>query len=741
MDLAKLLNPEQLKAVEATEGPVLILAGAGSGKTRVITHRMAYLIQRGCPPDGLLAITFTNKAADEMKQRTERLCGVKSPWISTFHSFCARILRRHIRCLPPYDNSFTIYDADDSRALVKEILKELDVASSLWNPRSAQETISRIKNSGVGGDAEAFGADYVHGQVLRSIYLLYVERLKERNATDFDDLLLLAVRLFEGNPEVLERYQRQFQHVLIDEYQDINSVQYQIGRLLTSSRGNICITGDPDQSIYKWRGADITNILKFERDYPDARVVMLERNYRSTQNILHVANALIVQNRLRKPKVLWTENPDGEPVRVYRFLDEEHEAREIAALVQGFRDEGVPPGDIAIFYRINSLSRPVEQEFIYANIPYSIVGGIEFFLRKEVKDILAYLRILDNPRDAESLKRIINVPPRGIGKGTLEKLVGRARVEKRGLLDVLLDQGSDSSRQGSSSVARFAGLYNQLAEKRNGPVADLVRQTIEATSYEAYLGESYGEEASERRENIAELVNAAAQYDGAHPEGSLTGFLQMVNLLGDVDRWERRGDRVSFMTLHSAKGLEFPIVVIVGLEDGILPLLRAEDLETDLEEERRLFYVGITRAKERLYITHAANRSRFGRVRQSFPSRFLRELQERGEAAERSFEKLEMDLETEESLAHAEENARFESGGPAASFEDFAEAGWSSASDGWDSHEDPYPVGARVYHETYGEGEVVRVSGIGIRRRVTIHFDGAGQKQFVLGFAPLRRIK
>jgi DNA helicase-2/ATP-dependent DNA helicase PcrA len=736
------LNPSQREAVLHESGPLFVLAGAGSGKTRVITHRIAHLIQSGCPPDGVLAITFTNKAADEMKERTERLCSMKSPWISTFHSFCARILRRHIHSLPPYDNSFTIYDADDSRALIREVLKELDVATSLWNPRSAQEEISRIKNSGAGDGSETFGADYLYGQVFRNIYLAYIERLKERNAADFDDLLLLTVRLFEEHPEVLARYQEQFHHVLVDECQDINSVQYRIGRLLTTARRNLCITGDPDQSIYKWRGADITNLLKFEQDYPDARVVMLERNYRSTKNILHVANALIRQNQLRKPKSLWTENPDGEPVRVYRFLDEEEEAREIAALVQGLRDEGIPAGAIAIFYRINSISRPVEQEFIYANIPYSMVGGIQFFLRKEVKDILAYLRIIDNPRDAESLKRIINVPSRGIGKSTLEKLMGKARAEKRGLLDVLLDRGeaAPSFKKGSLSLARFAELYRQLAEKRKSPVADLVRETIQATGYENYLSESYGEEATERRENISELVNAAAKYDEGHPDGKLTGFLQMVNLLGDVDRWEPRGDRVSFMTLHSAKGLEFPVAVIAGLEDGILPLLRADDPEADIEEERRLFYVGITRAKERLYITHAASRLRFGRVRQSFPSRFLYELQDRGEEAEKPFEKLEMDLETEESLARAEENARFDmrrSG--AAEFEDFAATDWPSDGEGWD--EDPYPIGARVYHDAYGEGEVVRVSGAGLRRRVTIHFEGAGQKQFVAGFAPLRRIK
>ena len=741
------LNPAQREAVLHEVGPLLILAGAGSGKTRAITHRVAHLIHQGHPAESLLAITFTNKAAEEMKERMQRLCGTKCPWVSTFHSFCARLLRRHIHQLKPYDNSFTIYDSDDSRSLLKELLAEEKVDRSVWTPRAAQEEISRIKNK-VSGDADLFGADYAFGQVLRSIYLLYVERMQERNAVDFDDLLLLTVRLFQEHPETLEVYQQQFRNVLIDEYQDTNATQYAIGKILSSRHRNICITGDPDQSIYKWRGADISNIMNFEHDYPDAKVVMLEQNYRSTKRILHVANALICHNELRKKKDLWTTKADGEPVRVYRFAHESEEAHEIVALIRGLLDDDVSPGEIAIFYRINALSRPLEQELINANIPYSIVGGIEYFLRKEVKDLLAYLRLIDNPRDTESLKRIINVPTRGIGKTTLEKLSTQARAERQGLLECVL--GGTWSRaigkKPASALGAFARLYEELAAKRQGPVEPLVRAVIEATEYEEFLRSLNDEVVADRVENVWELANTAGEYDRAHPEGSLTEFIEMINLLGDVDRWSRSEDRVTLMTLHSAKGLEFPAVVIAGVEDGILPLLNTSDSECDLEEERRLLYVGITRACERLYLSHTASRSRFGRTRAAYPSRFLKELEPppatETETETGAQESLELDRETEASMLEAAEKSDFfngESRDESISFEDPGTDDWPQDYYG-DLEEDIYPVGARVYHATYGEGEVVRVTGTGYRQRVTVAFDDAAEKQFVVKMAPLKRI-
>jgi DNA helicase-2/ATP-dependent DNA helicase PcrA len=724
------LNPEQREAVLHEEGPLLVLAGAGSGKTRVLTHRIARLVERGAPADGILAITFTNKAAGEMQMRTQALCGLKSPWISTFHSFSARVLRRHIHRLTPYDNHFSIYDQEDSLALIKEVLRDLGVEKEVWTPQEARAEISRLKNT-AGGDIESrFGAGFVHGQALRSVYHAYSSRLRERNAVDFDDLLLLTVSLFEEHPDVLERYQEQFAHILVDEYQDTNSVQYRITWLLAAKRRNLCITGDPDQSIYRWRGADINNILNFEHDYPDARVVRLEQNYRSTKSILSVANALIAHNELRKPKELWTENPQGEPVRIYLFPDEREEAREITVLIEELAAKGTPLGGIAVFYRINSLSRAIEEELIYANIPYTIVGGIEFFQRQEVKDLLAYLQVLDNPRDAESLRRILNVPARQLGPASVEKLAEEARAQGSSLLDAVLHHAGAAGLQkrALTGAKRFAEVHEALAAHKEGPVGVLLERVVALTGYARHLERRHAGE-DDRLANVGELISAGKEYDRAHPEGGLTGFLETVRLLTSFDCWEERADRVTLMTLHAAKGLEFPVVVIAGVEEGLLPLLRAADPDPDIEEERRLLYVGITRARERLYLTHAALRARFGERHHSTPSRFIAEVCSRaGPEAGGEGDALEVDDETSASLAGA---ARV------VVEEDF----WDRAGDeDWDlDDEDPYPLGSRVYHEEYGEGEVTRLTGRGRHRRVTVAFERAGSKQFVASHARLER--
>jgi DNA helicase-2/ATP-dependent DNA helicase PcrA len=738
------LNPPQREAVQHTDGPLLILAGAGSGKTRVITHRIARLLRQGVSPDSVLAITFTNKAAGEMKERTERLCRLRSGWISTFHSLAARILRRHIYRLEPYDTSFTICDRDDCRALVKFLLKSEGIDQQLWEPSTVIAEISRVKSS-LEGDEELLGSDYRHGQVLRTLYLKYTELMRQRNLLDFDDLLLLLVRLFREHDDVLERYRDQFRYVLVDEYQDTNAIQYRITRLL-AAHGNLCITGDPDQSIYAWRGADITNILNFEHDYPGALVVKLEQNYRSTGNVLKTANALISRNTERKPKDLWTENEDGDPVRVYRFETETEEAREVATVINGFLEEGLSCGDIAIFYRMNSLSRTIEQELIYGNIPYSIVGGIEFFLRKEVKDVLSFVRVLANPRDSESLKRIINVPPRGVGKGTIEKLEEVAQGHRRGLLDVVLHEEFDddfTSRQ-RKALTTFRALYERLSELKEESVETLLTGIIETTGYEAHLVQSNSEDAADRQANLSELVGAAVEYDQAHPDGSLAGFLELTALLGDVDRWERSDERVSLMTLHSAKGLEFPVVIIVGVEDGILPLIRAGDVEPNIEEERRLLYVGNTRAMKRLYLTHTKTRMRFGQTMRSAPSRFLRELAPPGEDAWDTLEQLSMDAATEESLHGPSQTSRrlWEEYDTESGADSFGDTDASDPfADDFPVDEDPYPEGARVWHDDYGEGDVLGASGVGERRRVTVRFDEAGEKQFVVSYAPLRRVR
>ncbi len=736
------LNPAQRSAVLHESGPLLILAGAGSGKTRTITHRMAHLIDCGCAAESLLAITFTNKAAKEMQERMEGLIGVRSPWISTFHSYCARILRRHIERLLPYGNSFTIYDAGDSRNIIKEILEELEVDRSLWSARAAQEEISRIKNAACGDIEQAGIGNFANGRMLRSIYEAYTEALRKRNAVDFDDLLLLTVRLFTECPDVLARYQDQFRHVLIDEYQDTNAIQYRLGRLLTATHRNLCITGDPDQSIYGWRGANLSNILNFEEDYPDARVITLAQNYRSTQHILDVANSLIVHNGLRKPKTLWTEAAAGEPVRVYRFSNDAEEATEVALLIQGLIESGTPHGDIAVLYRINALSRPVEKSLIYAGIPYSIVGSIAFFLRREVKDVLAYLRILDNPRDEESLKRILNVPTRGIGKATIKKLVQIARSTGRPLLDLLFSDGWQATvnRKAETSVSSFVEILKTLRTKKSSKVQDLVQAVIEETRFETFLRESRGDSARDDIENVWQLVAAGKEYDTEHQDGTLTGFLEVVNLLGDIDRWRRSEDKVPLMTIHSAKGLEFPVVVILGVEDGILPLLNAEDPEADIEEERRLLYVGVTRARDQLFITHTANRMRFGSVRAAYPSRFLRELQPIATADPPTRCPIEIDEGTLESI-HFLDEPRGRRSGQGTPDLDFADELFFD-DNAFDLEEDaPYPVGSRVRHADHGVGEVVRISGIGSRQRVTVAFEETGEKQFVVGYVKLERIR
>ena len=755
-DLLAELNPPQREAVTSTEGPLLVVAGAGSGKTRVITHRIAYLVSRGCPVDGVLAITFTNKAAKEMKQRTERLSGFKTPWISTFHSLAARILRRHIYRIEPYDTSFSILDRDDTKSLIKDILKAQKIDSRLWEPSGVLAEISRIKTQGE-DEEEAFGSDYRYGQVLRGIYHRYLEEMARNNLLDFDDLLLLLVRLLEQYADVRERYAGQFRYVLIDEYQDTNAAQYRIARLLTQDNGNLCITGDPDQSIYSWRGADPSNFLHFERDYPEYKTVKLEQNYRSKANVLSTANALIAQNGDRIDKELWTENEAGDPVRVYRFENELEEARDIAQLIRQFLDAGMPCGDIAVFYRINSLSRPIEQELIFANIPYTIVGGIEFFLRKEIKDLLAWLRIVDNPRDSESLKRIINVPPRGIGKTTLEKLQEIAYEARRGLLETVLDphlRSALSARQ-AKAIEAFRELYEGIAQRKDGPVEQLLKTIIAHTGFERYLEAQHGLEARERLENVSEFIGAAVEHDSSHETGTLTAFLELVAILGDVDRWQQSVDRVSLMTLHAAKGLEFPVAIIVGVEDGVLPLIRTDDPDPDIEEERRLLYVGITRAMEKLYLTHAATRMRFGQLHRATPSRYLRELLPLGEAAEDGFRRLEVDHDTEESLHRAQAaRQRWDDIDPDPGWPDDGESGVDEfdseerassselpAEPEFDVDEEPFPDGVRVLHDEYGEGIVVRSSGFGARRRVTVRFDESGEKQFLSLYSPLRRIR
>ena len=626
------------------DGPLLVVAGAGSGKTRVITRRVAYLIEQGVSPFNILAITFTNKAAKEMKERVEEYHATKGMWISTFHSMCARILRRHADRLG-HTSSFTIYDTSDQAACVKEAMASLEIDTESWRPAAIAARISRYKNELISPEDAHGRASSFADKVTAQIYKEYQKRLRENNAMDFDDLLCNLIHLLTQNQDVLEVYQRNSSFVLVDEYQDTNHAQYIITRLLAEKHRNICVTGDPDQSIYGWRGADIQNILDFERDYPDAKVVYLEQNYRSTQNILSAADGLIEHNMSRKPKRLWTENPVGGLIREACLKDEREEADWVAQAVCDLVASGQRPGDVAVFYRTNAQSRAIEDGLRRATMPYEIVGSVEFYQRKEIKDVLAYLRLCVNPADDVSFMRVVNVPTRGIGKATVKAVQSFARPAGISLLKAAHhpDLSKQLKARAAKSVGAFAALFDALGRLPQSPVEPFVHETIERSKYLEYLHKEEGEE-NERVENVKELASAAADYDRRNEAGSLAGFLEEVALVSDVDGLNESTDVVHLMTLHSCKGLEFPVVFITGMEEGLLPHSRSSESEEDLEEERRLCYVGMTRAKRELALTYAARRTVFGQSNYCIPSQFLMEIPEELRAVETT-EELRYDLE------------------------------------------------------------------------------------------------
>jgi len=660
LDFLSQLNDQQREAVASSDGPLLILAGAGSGKTRVIAHRIAYIIaERGVWPRNILAVTFTNKAAEEMRNRVSKLLeGLElgsAPLISTFHSLCVRILRRDIEALQAgYTRSFTIYDQDDAVRLTRNCIRDLGLDDKQFAPRSVQSAISAAKNRGE--DAEAFTSraqfmDERRASIAR-VFQQYEERLQKNNALDFDDLLIKAVRLLRDVPEVRERYNDRFRYLLVDEYQDTNSLQFGLIRLLTEKQQNICVVGDPDQSIYRWRGADITNILKFEEHFPSAKVIRLEENYRSTQNILDVASGLIRHNIERKEKALWTRNTAGEKIRYYQALDAESEARFVTGKIQehlrGDRDLRA-----AVLYRTNSQSRVFEEAMRRAGLAYNIVGGFSFYERMEVRDIIAYLKLAMNQHDSIALQRVINTPTRGIGKMTLDEIDSRARELGvsywEAITDLLADERRLSPRAGAA-LANFQRIIDGLAAKAQSimlaadaeedadetrgvttqsiesasPVSDLVKAAILETGYENALKAENNDEAEARLENLQELVNAAVDYDEQGPEG-LRDFIDHSALVADTDQY-KADVPVTLMTAHSAKGLEFPLVFIVGLEDGLFPHSRSLSNASDIEEERRLAYVAMTRAEQYLYVTHAVRRRVYGEELASEPSQFLNEM-------------------------------------------------------------------------------------------------------------------
>lgn len=682
-----------------------------------------------------------------MRSRTQKLCGHESRWISTFHSFGARLLRRHLGRIEPYNSSFSIYDPEDCKALIKSLLKERGIDKTLASPETVYADISRAKNLCVGDQQEETGGVGYYNNILYEISQRYSEEMRGRNAVDFDDLLVLTVRVLEQNEDLLARYQEQFEHVLVDEYQDTNAAQYKLTRMLGAPQNNVCITGDPDQSIYKWRGADLGNILRFEEDYPTARTIMLEQNYRSTQKILDTANNLIRHNVERKEKNLWTENNPGEPVRVFRFRDEKEEAQAVVGLIRQLTLDGEEFGDIAIFYRTNSLSRALEQELMLTNIPYSIVGSVEFYLRKEVKDVLAYLQVVVNPRDVESVRRIINTPTRGIGEVTLQKLVARASQSGVSVLDVVCsDDLSFLGKRAASCVQGFAQLYKRLVELPNEDVTGSIQSVIDWTEYRLYLQKQFPGDHEDRFANLGELVNAAQDFERNVPDAGLLGFLEQVRLFSSVDRWEDDTSRVTLMTLHSAKGLEFPHVAIIGMEDGLLPLLRQSvDEEPDIEEERRLAYVGVTRARERLQLSHVDWRLRFGNEQRAYPSRFLSELAEGDGADHIVFDAATRDaMATPQKRLFSDDDWSTQQRSNKTSWDDMDVDSYDADYDYDDTSsddEDPYPIGALVYHDDYGEGTITRVSRVGRRVCVTIDFGDLGTKQVFPAFCTLRRVR
>ena len=717
MDVLEGLNPAQREAVEAIEGPLLILAGPGSGKTRVIAHRVAYLVKVwGINPYHILAVTFTNKAAREMKERLYHLLGsaVEDLTLGTFHAICSRILRRdgsHIGLEP----RFVIYDDDDQLKLIKRSLQDLDIDPKRSPPRPFLSAISSAKSRLVAPQ------DYVKhkyfDEVVERVYQRYQELLDESKALDFDDLLMKAVILFRQRPEVLSKYQQRYHHVLVDEFQDTNAVQYVLARQLAGKYRNICVVGDPDQSIYSWRFADMRNILSFESDYPDAKVVYLEQNYRSTKAIIQVAEGVISANRQRKEKGLWTENEVGVPVTVAEAYTEHEEAQFVVDEVDGLVSQGLfKLGDCAVMYRTNAQSRAIEESFIRYGIPYKLVGGTRFYERREIKDIIAYLRLVHNPYDSVSLSRVINVPPRGIGSRTVEELERWAKGRSLPVyasLQMIADEGekdatSHFNPRTSRVLTGFLAVLNETIV-RSGElnIVELFDLVLERSGYKAYILE--GEDGEDRWENILELRTVANDYRHLAPEDSLSSFLEGVALVSDVDSYDEKVDAVTLITLHAAKGLEFPVVIIVGMEEGLLPHRKSYDDPDQMEEERRLCYVGITRAKQRLYLVRAFRRSSMGSTSVNLPSRFLSDIPSHlvvppGGARESGVRPMAMTS-------------------PAP------------------PPKTPFDAGDHIRHARFGEGIVVSCLPAGDDQEVTVAFKGeAGLKRLLLSYAPLEKV-
>ena len=733
MSLLNDLNPVQQEAVLETEGPLLVFAGAGSGKTRVLTYRIAYLIEeKGVQPWNIFAVTFTNKAADEMRERVERLLGksAKGTWVSTFHSACARILRQHIERLG-FKRNFVIYDGQDQERHLKTIMKELNLDFKMFPPRAIQSGLDQLKNEGITPDQYSPNPYNIFQKRLALVYQRYQEDLRRNNALDFGDLLTFVTVLFRRFPEVLGSYQELCRYVLVDEFQDTNLIQYQLIRQMVEAHRNICVVGDDDQSIYRWRGAEVGNILNFEKDFPETKIITLEQNYRSTQNILQAANYVVRKNRYRKEKKLWTENPEGELLTFYVAEDETDEARFIVQKIMEFISTGESVRayrDMAVFYRINAQSRAMEDELVKHRIPYTVVGGMKFYERKEIKDVLAYLKLMNNPSDGLSLKRIINVPTRGIGEKTIEKIESFSREKGLPLYEGLRQAiGEDWLTPGAKAkMKEFIQLIEEFRKDLGSlTLSQLTLTLLAKTEYLQRLKEEGTDEAFSKMENIDELINVMMGLEQGEEEVSLESFLDKVSLVTDVDLYEDKGNRVSLMTLHCAKGLEFPIVFIVGIEEGLLPHYRRGEEIEDMEEERRLFYVGMTRAKKRLFLSRAEKRSTFGVGRANLPSRFLDELPMELMQFEQKKGKME-------SLFSQETPWRDDFHQTESMMDDLSQESPFSERDGVILTPEgffPLKIGMRVKHPKFGVGRVKSVEGMDENQKATIVFGTVGSKR------------
>ncbi|MHB1652696.1 MAG: DNA helicase PcrA [Desulfitobacteriaceae bacterium] len=745
------LNPVQREAVKHQDGPLLILAGAGSGKTRVLTYRMAHLIAQGIEPWHILAITFTNKAAQEMRERVKSLVGSESEglWVATFHSACVRILRREIDNLPGYTRSFVIYDSSDQQSLLKGCLKQLDLDEKKFPVRAVQGQISDAKNKLQSAEDSLGKATDYFQKTVANIYELYQKKLRENNALDFDDIIMLTVRLSRQNPVVLQYYQEKFHYILVDEYQDTNHAQYVLINLLAARYRNLCVVGDDDQSVYGWRGADVQNILDFERDYPEVKVLKLEQNYRSTQRILQAANRVVHHNSGRKEKSLWTENPTGDPLIYYVADDERDEARYVAERVRRLTDrEGRPYKDFTVLYRTNAQSRVIEEYLMREGIPYRVVSGLKFYERMEIKDILAYLRVLHNPSDRVSFSRILNVPKRGLGDSALEKVLLYAEEQGMGVLEAIQEAEyiPDLQTRARKTLLSFSQLLKELQEKAQSlTITDLVNEILDKTGYRTMLRAENTPESQARLENLQEFLSVTAEYDAKTAQAEevaagesnvsysgLAGFLEQVALVADIDSLDQGEDAVILMTMHSAKGLEFPVVFIVGMEEGIFPSSRSLMEEPVLEEERRLCYVAITRARQKLYLCYASQRLLYGRIQVNLPSRFFREIPQ----------ELLIDRDPLDPPLRAKQN-KLNNGKSTLGFRN-ENTGRPSARSGMGTPLvnkvfEEYHVGEKVEHDKFGRGLIVSVKGEGPSAMLTIAFDGE-LKQLLVEYARLTKI-